>query len=83
MNRANEQKQLFSDLSSVLEDYLRMILELRVEVAVLQKSLEQGDADFAKRFEDNRKEVERATAQQGDATLRRILGTLGKLRTAQ
>ncbi len=80
MGNTNPSKQVFADLASALEDYLKMIVELRIEAAALRGVLEESVAGFPDSYSKHRTKAEKASAERDHAALRRIYGILARLR---
>ncbi len=78
MGNTNPSKQVFADLASALEDYLKMIVELRIEAAALRGVLEESVAGFPESY--SKHQAEKASAERDHAALMRIYGILARLR---
>ena len=72
--------QRLSDLASVLEQQLEMLVSLRVELTALENYLEEKDGDFLVRFSRKKQEAGRAVAGTLSLALGRMRAIIGQLR---
>ena len=72
--------QRLSDLASVLEQQLELLVSLRVELTALENCLEERDAEFLARFQQKKQKAAQAVPRTLSLALGRMRAIIGQLR---